>query len=94
LERLGKHRLRLTDGERRRLAKLGKGLGRRALQQVAPIATPRAWVSVAGFAALALATGCAHHRVGRPPSESEIAEINQSTGADRVSLTSTAKSQT
>jgi hypothetical protein len=28
LERLGKHRLRLTDGERRRLAKLGKALGR------------------------------------------------------------------
>src|SRR5450432_2030019 len=30
LERLGKHRLRLTDGERRRLAKLGKALGRKA----------------------------------------------------------------
>jgi hypothetical protein len=40
LERLGKHRLRLTDGERRRLAKLGKALGRKALQQVATIATP------------------------------------------------------
>ena len=31
LERLGKHRLRPTDGERRRLAKLGKALGRKAL---------------------------------------------------------------
>jgi transposase InsO family protein len=40
LERLGKHRLRLTDRERRRLAKLGKALGRKALQQVATIATP------------------------------------------------------
>jgi hypothetical protein len=40
LERLGKHRLRLTDGERRRLAKLGKALGGKALQQVATIATP------------------------------------------------------
>jgi hypothetical protein len=40
LERLGKRRLRLTDGERRRLAKLGKALGRKALQQVATIATP------------------------------------------------------
>src|SRR5664279_5635053 len=39
LERLGKHRLRLTDGERRRLAKLGRALGRRALQQVAIVAT-------------------------------------------------------
>ena len=40
LERLGKHRLRLTDGERRRLVTLGKELGRKALQQVATIATP------------------------------------------------------
>ena len=40
LERLGKHRLRLTDGERRRLAKLGKALGRKALQEVATLATP------------------------------------------------------
>jgi hypothetical protein len=40
MERLGKHRLRLTDGEHRRLAKLGRALGRRALQQVATIATP------------------------------------------------------
>ena len=40
LERLGKHRLRLTDGERRRLAMLVKELGRKALQQVATIATP------------------------------------------------------
>ena len=30
----------MTDGERRRLAKLGKALGRKALQQVATIATP------------------------------------------------------
>ena len=43
LERLGKHRLRLTDRERRRLAKLGKALGRKALQQVATIATPDTW---------------------------------------------------
>src|ERR1700690_4093182 len=40
LERLGKHRLRLTDGERRRLAMRGKELGRKALQQGATIATP------------------------------------------------------
>jgi hypothetical protein len=39
LERLGKGRLRLTDGERRRLAKLGKALGRNALQEVATLAT-------------------------------------------------------
>jgi hypothetical protein len=38
LERPGKHRLRLTDGERRRLATQGKELGWKALQQVATIA--------------------------------------------------------
>ena len=44
LERLGKHWFRLTDGERRRLAKLGKALGHKALRQVArrlPPATNR-----------------------------------------------------
>jgi hypothetical protein len=40
LQRLGKRRLRLTDGERRRVAKLGKLLGRKALQEVATVATP------------------------------------------------------
>jgi hypothetical protein len=35
LERIGNWRLRLTDGERRRLAKLGKARGRKALQEVA-----------------------------------------------------------
>jgi len=33
--RLGKCRLQLTDRERRRLAKLGQSLGRKALQEVA-----------------------------------------------------------
>jgi hypothetical protein len=33
-------RVRLTDAERRRLARLGKGLGRRTLQEVASIASP------------------------------------------------------
>ena len=49
LERLGKHRLRLTDGERRRLATLGKEPGRTALQQVATIATRTpSWGSPSG----------------------------------------------
>src|SRR5262249_35935411 len=33
-------RVRLTDSERRRLARLGKALGRKTLQQVASIASP------------------------------------------------------
>ena len=39
-EQLGSRRLRLTDAQRRRLAMRGKKLGRRALNQVAGIATP------------------------------------------------------
>jgi putative transposase len=40
LARLGKKRLRFTDAERRKLAVLGKKLGRKALAEVATIATP------------------------------------------------------
>jgi hypothetical protein len=40
LERLGKKRLRFTDAERKRLAVLGKKLGRKALAEVATIAPP------------------------------------------------------
>ena len=39
LERLGK--VRLTDPERRRLARIGKVVGRKGLGEVASIATPR-----------------------------------------------------
>jgi len=39
-EKLGGRRLRFGDGDRRRLAVLGKKLGRRALGQVTTVATP------------------------------------------------------
>jgi transposase InsO family protein len=39
-QKLGDRRLRFSDGDRRRLAVLGKKLGRRALGQVATVATP------------------------------------------------------
>ena len=39
-EQLGKKLLRLTDDQRRRLAVLGKTLGRKALQEWASIVTP------------------------------------------------------
>ena len=39
-EQLGGRRLRFTDDQRRRLAAKAKGLGRRALSQVATIVTP------------------------------------------------------
>ncbi len=37
---IGKRRVRLTDGERRRLARLGKALGRKPLSKIATIVTP------------------------------------------------------
>ena len=39
-EQLGGRRLRFTDDQRRRLAAQAKGLGRRALSQMATIVTP------------------------------------------------------
>jgi transposase InsO family protein len=39
-QQLGRRRLRLTDAQRRRLAVLGKALGRRGLMDVASIVTP------------------------------------------------------
>ena len=39
-EQLGGRRLRLTDGQRRRLAAKGKALGRKALSEIAGIVTP------------------------------------------------------
>jgi putative transposase len=39
-QQLGNKRLRLTDDQRRRLAVLGKAIGRRALKDVASLVTP------------------------------------------------------
>jgi hypothetical protein len=39
-EQLGERRLRFTDDQRRRLAMLAKGLGRKLLAQVATLVTP------------------------------------------------------
>jgi hypothetical protein len=39
-QQLGRKRLRLTDDQRRRLAVLGKALGRRALTDIASRVTP------------------------------------------------------
>jgi hypothetical protein len=49
-EKLGTKRIRLTDAERRRLATLGKALGRKGLAAVATIASPETilrWLSAA-----------------------------------------------
>ena len=45
-----KGRLRLTDGERRTLAEIGKRLGKRALEAVANIVKPRrSWAGTGGL---------------------------------------------
>jgi len=75
LERLGKHRLRLTDGERRRLAKLGKALGRKALQQVATIATPDSILRWYRELVAARYDGSKKRRPGRPRKAAEIVRL-------------------
>ena len=75
LGRLGKHRLRLTDGERRRLAKLGKALGRKALQQVATIATPDTILRWYRELVAAKYDGSKKRGPGRPKKAAEIVRL-------------------
>ena len=75
LERLGKQRLRLTEGERRRLAKLGKALGRKALQQVATIATPDTILRWYRELVAAKYDGSKKRGPGRPKKAAEIVRL-------------------
>ena len=75
LERVGKHRLRLTDGERRRLAKLGRALGRKALQQVATIATPDTILRWYRELVVAKYNGSKKRGPGRPKKAEEIVRL-------------------
>jgi len=75
LERLGKRRLRLTDGERRRLAKLGKVLGRKALQKVATIATPDTILRWYRELVAAKYDGSKKRGPGRPKKAAEIVRL-------------------
>jgi len=75
LERLGKRRLRLTDGERRRLARLGKVLGRKALQEVATIATPDTILRWYRELVAAKYDGSKKRDPGRPKKAAEIVRL-------------------
>jgi len=75
LERLGKHRLRLTDGERRRLAKLGKALGRKALREVATLATPDTILRWYRELVAAKYDGSKKHGPGRPKKAAQIERL-------------------
>ena len=74
-ERLGKCRLQLTDRERRRLAKLGKLLGRKALQEVATIATPDTILRWYREMVAAKYDGSKKRVPGRPKKASEIVRL-------------------
>src|ERR1700690_1458997 len=74
-ERLGKHRLRLTDGERRRLAKRGKALGRKALREAATLATPDTILRWYRELVAAKYDGSKKHGPGRPKKAAEIERL-------------------
>ena len=84
LERRGKHRLRLTDGERRRLAKLGRALGRKALQQVATIATPETILRWYRELVVAKYDGSKKRGPGRPKKAEEIVRLYVTDGHARA----------
>ena len=46
-EQLGRRRLRLNEGQRRRLAAKARGLGRKLLSEVATIVTPETLLGIA-----------------------------------------------
>ena len=73
-ERLGKRRLGLTDGERH-LAKLGKVLGRKELQEVATIATPDTILRWYRELVAAKYDGTKKRGPGRPKKAAEIVRL-------------------
>jgi transposase InsO family protein len=74
-EQLGGRRLRLTDDQRRRLAAKAKGLGRRALSQVATIVTPGTLLAWHRKLIARKYDGNASRGAGRPRSEAEIESL-------------------
>ena len=74
-EQLGSRRLRLTDEQRRRLAVLGKVLGRKALGEVAGIVTPDTILRWYRRLIAKKYDGSAHRGRGRPTTLQQIAEL-------------------
>ena len=74
-EQLGSRRPRLTDEQRRRLAVRGKLLGRKALSEVAGIATPDTILRWYRRLIAKKYDGSAHRGRGRPTTPREIAEL-------------------
>ena len=75
MERLGKKRLRFSDSERRQLAVLGKKLGRKALSEVATLATPDTILRWYRELVAKKYDGSARRGPGRPRKAAEIVRL-------------------
>jgi len=71
-EQLGGRRLRLNDGQRRRLAAKAKGLGRRVLAEIATIVTPETLLAWHRKLIAQKYDGSGKRRPGRPRTAREI----------------------
>ena len=74
-EQLGGRRLRFTDDQRRRLAARAKGLGRRALSQIATIVTPGTLLAWHRKLIARKYDGSASRGPGRPRTEDDIESL-------------------
>ena len=75
-EKLGTKRLRLTDAERRRLAMLGKAVGRKGLAAIATIASPETILRWYRELVAQKYDGSQQRGHGRPKTAADIAAIN------------------
>jgi hypothetical protein len=74
-EQLGDRRLRLTDGQRRRLAAKAKGLGRKLLAEVATIVTPESLLRWHRRLIAQKYDGSGKRGSGRPRTAAEIEQL-------------------
>jgi hypothetical protein len=74
-EQLGGRPLRFTDDQRRRLAARAKGLGRRALAEIATIVTPETLLAWHRKLIARKYDGTARRGPGRPDTENEIESL-------------------
>ena len=74
-EQLGGRRIRFTDDQRRRLAARAKGLGRRALSQVATIVTPETLLAWHRKLIARKYDGTASRGPGRPRTKDQIESL-------------------
>jgi len=75
MERVGKKRLRFTDAERRKLAVMGRKLGRKALGELATIATPDTILRWHRELVAKKYDGSARRGPGRPRTAAEIVRL-------------------